>query len=201
MNKPDLTPIVPPVKPEAQSGKWKKRTIYSTILVAILAGLAVLLVTTLSNASFFFLDVDEAVSRRVELGSERFRIQGIIVPETRNANVDIQNPDTGQRVTATVFQIAFNGEVASVIHRGDTGNIFTDCLPVILEGRWVDSGENISAVRGDDYYFSSTEILVKHDNNYIPSEADETYSSQNPERVDEAVGSSNQDPLNRCPQT
>lgn len=211
MSQPDLTPSPPDLKSQAtrQNKSWQKKTLYGGILAVILAGLGVLLFITLSGASLFFLDVDEAVQRREELGSERFRVQGITVPETINKEADVTNPDTGEKEVAVVFKIAFNGEIVNVIHRGNTANIFTDCLPVILEGRWVSSNQNRAAVGGASYYFASTEMLVKHDNNYIPpdDEGEEgedsgaVYNSQNPDRIDDAVGGLNSDPLRSCPQT
>ena len=216
MSQPDLTPThletdLNNAKKNAEKNANKKpktfkKYIYGAILVAILSGLGVLLFITLSGASLFFLDVDEAIQRRDSLGEQRFRVQGITVPRTINKKADI-SLSTGERTTATSFQIAFNGESAYVIHRGDLANIFTDCLPVILEGRWVASGANSSTVNGAEYYFASSEMLVKHDNNYVlpeeanQNQADQTYKSTNSARIDEAVGSSSNDPLDQCPQT
>lgn len=203
MSQPDLTPASPPVLPEKPPKTWQKKTLYGGILAIILAGIGFLLFTTLSGASLFFLDVDEAVQRRDELGSERFRVQGITVPQTINKQANITNPATGEREVAVAFQIAFNGEIVNVIHRGNTANIFTECLPVILEGRWVMSDKNASVVGGASHYFASNNMLVKHDNNYVPPDdnSESNYNSENPERINEAVGALNTDPLSSCPQT
>ena len=201
---PDLTPrtLDEPVQEKRKLSKRRKAG-FGIILAGLLAGLGFLLFTTLSGASFFFLDVDEAVERREDLGSERFRIQGITIPNTIIRDADVVDFRTGERVTALTFSIAFNGQVANVIHRGDQADIFQDCLPVILEGRWVDddAGE-LERVFGSEYYFASSDMLVKHDNNYIPTDSlEEDYSQTNPERIDDAVGAADLDPLRGCPQT
>ncbi len=240
MTEPDLTPRPPaelPAVSDATPSKRKKAG-YGAILVLILTGLGVLLYTTLSGASLFFLNVDEAVERRDDLGTERFRIQGITVPQSIDRHADILDEATGERATAVVFQIAFNGEVANVVHRGGLADMFADCLPVILEGRWAFASEDLFTDLSNDssndssknrelfqaelpHYFLSSEMLVKHDNNYIPPDEDEenagdnnyagdnpaqdnpaqnNYKQDNPDRIESAVRSQSFDPLGGCPQ-
>ncbi len=214
MPEPDLTPRPAKELPATAKPRHlkRKRAGYGAILVLVLAGLGVLLYTTLSGASLFFLNVDEAVERREDLGTERFRIQGITVPQSIDRQADILNEATGERATAVVFQIAFNGEIANVVHRGGLADIFADCLPVILEGHWASVSEDLFNDLFKDresfqtelpYYFLSSEMLVKHDNNYIPpdeEDADDNYKQDNPDRIESAVKSQSLDPLGGCPQ-
>ncbi len=212
MTEPDLTPTESPLNLESvgettsKKKGTKKKIIYGVVLAAILSGFIVVLVITLAGEALFFRNVDEAVSLRTKLGDERFRIQGITVPDTIDKKADIVL-ENGERVVAISFQIAFNGATANVIYRGELAAVFTNCLPVILEGHWSESGENSSVFKaGDDgYYFDSREMLVKHDNNYILPENDDLenvkYKSENPNRIDDAVGEiNNHDPLSKCPQ-
>lgn len=109
----------------------------------VLAGLAVVLFSGLRDATVFFLNVDEAVERQTEMGSDRFRMQGNPVGHT------ITETDDG-----VSFDLSFDGVSAPVDHFGDPPALFQDGIPVVLEGRWV----------GDR--FESDEMLIRHDSEY-----------------------------------
>ena len=157
--------------------------------------------TTLSDSSLFFLDVDDAVERQESLGQDRFRMQGIIVPDSIDITAELRDLETGEQESVVAFRVAFNGESTGVLFRGKPAELFANCLPVIIEGQWK-LGQSQSYF-GENYYFLGDDMLVKHDNNYKPSdgEGDNSYRQENPDRVEDAVGSEEgADPLRACPQ-
>lgn len=164
----DLTPR-DAAPPRPASKKWLPRLVIAGIGVALLG----VLFQTLGDASLFFLNVDEAVERRDELGEQRFTLQGTPLDRASELQVD------GQQ--AVSFTVAFEGVEANVVHIGSPAELFQPSVPVVLEGRWVSglpSGAEFSlGTAGADYHFESTRMLVKHDNDY---------RVDNEDRLDEA---------------
>ena len=115
----------------------------SLVLVAVVAALALIAVKALGDASLFFLNADEAVEQREDLGTDRFRLQGTVVDDS------VEETDDG-----VAFQVAFNGATVDVVHRGDPPELFQPGIPVVLEGHW------------DGEVYASDRILVKHSSEY-----------------------------------
>ena len=133
----DVTPRqAPPVAPKRRALGWG-------LGIVLAAAVGFLLFKGLTEASVFFLNVDEAVERREELGSARFRIQGYI--DTDSIAVDGENVD---------FRLTHGGETAEIRHRGDPAEVLDPETPVVLEGAWI----------GDR--FESDLLLNKHDEVY-----------------------------------
>jgi cytochrome c-type biogenesis protein CcmE len=132
----DLTP---------RTGETRRRRGVPAILalVAVVAALGFVAVKALGDASLFFLNADEAVDQRDDLGDDRFRMQGTVVGSS------IEETDAG-----VSFEVEFNGVTADVVHRGDPPELFQPEIPVVLEGRW------------DGEVFASDRILVKHTSEY-----------------------------------
>lgn len=140
------------------------------VLVVVLGLGAFAVSQALGDATLFFRNADEAVAQRAELGTTRFRLQGLVVPDTV-----VELPD------GVEFEVTFNGVVVPVEHQGDPPELFQDDIPVVLEGHWSDTS--------DDAVFLSDRMLVKHDENY---------DAENPDRVVDAeqggdAGSASQD--------
>lgn len=135
----------------------KKWTGVAVLLVVLgIGGVAV--AQALNDAALFFRNVDEAISERAELGDSRFRIQGTVVGDGIDAYPG-----------GATFSITYNGATALVEHSGDPQELFQPDIPVVLEGRWSGSGEQL--------VFLSDRMLVKHDENYVADHG---------ERIDEA---------------
>ena len=132
----DLTPRVAP--PRGRRG-----VAASLVLVAVVGALAFIAVKALGDASLFFLNADEAVEQRVDLGTDRFRLQGTVV----DGSVD--ETDDG-----VAFEVVFNDVSVDVVHEGDPPELFQPDIPVVLEGNW------------DGEVFASDRILVKHSSEY-----------------------------------
>ncbi len=110
-----------------------------------MAVLAVVVFQGLRNARVFFLNVDEAIAQKTDLGERTFRMQGIVVSEEGNASDG-----------AFLFTVAFNDATANIQHIGpEPSDLFDLGEPVVVEGRW----------NGD--VFQSDQILVKHDESYV----------------------------------
>lgn len=113
------------------------------ILVVVVGALGFVAIKALGDASVFFLNVDEAVDDRDDLGTDRIRMQGTVV----DGSVD----ETDEGVA---FQVEFNDVTADVVHRGDPPELFQPSIPVVIEGHW------------DGEVFASDRILVKHTSEY-----------------------------------
>ncbi|MEM7323225.1 MAG: cytochrome c maturation protein CcmE [Actinomycetota bacterium] len=139
----DLTPIDHPQAPKRSWRNWLVMGIF-----AVAAGF--ILFQALAEARVFFLNVDEAVAQRVELADETFRMQGTVITEAR------QGPD-GE----LLFTISYGGVNADVRHVGDEpSDLFRLDEQVVVEGRWVGQ------------IFESSQILVKHSEEYVEGNPD-----------------------------
>lgn len=150
----DLTPRTGPG--DGSGGTTGRRsgapTLRRWVGIAVLVGVvglgAMVVVRALDDATLFFRNADEAVSQRDDLGTSRFRLQGLVVPGSVEAYPG-----------GVAFEVGYNNTVVTVEHTGDPVELFDDDIPVVLEGRW--SGTNANAV------YLSDRMLVKHDENYI----------------------------------
>lgn len=134
----DLTPSTAEERPRR---RWRNWVILGVFGLA--AGFV--LFQALTSARVFFLNVDEAVAQRDELGSETFRLQGTVVDEPRSAADG-----------ALLFTVSFGGEEADIRHVGDEpSNLFRLGQAVVAEGRW------------DGDQFLSSQVVVKHSEEYV----------------------------------
>lgn len=139
------------------------------ILVIVLVVIGFVLFQGLSGATLFLREADVAVEERDELGDRRFRLLGSPISIT-----DDQFEFDGE--TTVRFSIACDGTAVDIVHRGNVAEAFQMGVPVVLEGRWLES----SAVgapwvdgANDGYYFESDRMLVKHDNEYRTDRVEE----------------------------
>lgn len=128
-------------------------------IAVVLLALGVVVFNGLSNATVYFLNADEAVEQRDSLGSKRFRLQGMVQEGVTETSEGV------------AFEVRHNGVPVDVRHVGDPPQMFEPGIPVVLEGRWSDSGDR----------FDSDTMLVKHDAEY---QSEEDYE----ERMSEVEG-------------
>lgn len=135
-----------PPRARARLNTGRRQLVAGAVIVA---ALVVLAVRGLGNATVYFKTADEAVAQRAQLGSHRFRIEGVVQDGTVH--------QSGQDVA---FVIANNGVSVPVVHHGDPPQLFKPGLAVVLEGRF----------QGD--HFASDLIMVKHSETYIAKHPD-----------------------------
>jgi cytochrome c-type biogenesis protein CcmE len=133
------------------------------VLAAVVAGLGFVVLNGLSGATLYFRNADEAVAQRDELGTRRFRIQGLVVDE----------PVIDGEVAT--FEITYNEVVVPIRLTDGIPDLFQVDRPVVMEGHFAE---------GDEVLFLADRIFVKHDEVY--EEDDGTYEEEHPDRIDEA---------------
>ena len=153
----DLTPREP------QSVRTTKRGLVPILIViAMVVGIGFVLFKTISDASLFFLNVNDAVEQRDDFETSRFRLQGAPVAGTTVETF------VGAE-SAIAFTIEFGCVQADVVHIGDPAELFQPTVPVVLEGNWETSDPSeLSAYErvDEEFVFVSDRMLVKHDNEY-----------------------------------
>jgi len=149
----DLRPRTP--KPARSR---RSRPVLVGVIVAVLAAGGIVAIRALSSATVFFYTADEAVANKAELGSKRFRIEGVVVQGS------IERTPEGVR-----FAVTSSGVTVPVTHVGDPPEMFQPGIPVVLEGRF--------SKPSDSDEFASDRILVKHT---------EEYKEKNPDRLRQA---------------
>lgn len=151
----ELTPRTSGDSIEPRSRPRRSPWAYGALIAALL-GLGVVVWQGLTSASLYFLNADEAVEQREDLGDKRFRLQGTVLGDS------IDMTDDG-----VTFTVAFNGVSVDVRHDGDPPELFQPGIPVVLEGRW----------SATEDHFDSDTIKVKHS-------AD--YEAENKDRLEDA---------------
>jgi len=134
--------------------KWPWLVVLGVIVIAI----GFVISRAITDATLYYLNADEAVTRQTELGSKHFRLQGTVVEGT------VQKESGG-----AAFKVAYNGVEVSVLATGDPPQLFQECIPVVLDGQWS------SATPGS--VFQAGSIIVAHES---------TYEAQNSDRIKQA---------------
>ncbi len=144
----------------------RKRVLPAIALALTVAFLGFVVVRTLNGSALFFYNADEAVEQRVELEGQRFRVQGTPFGDARTLEIVRE----GRNELVVAFPIAFDEQVIDVIHTGNPAELFQPGVPVVLEGTWVTGlPSEVGAISGgadDGWHFASTDMVVKHDNEY-----------------------------------
>ena len=126
------------------------------VLGLVVVGLGFVVLNGLSGATLYFRNADEAVAQRDDLGTRRFRIQGLVVDE----------PVIDDDVAS--FAIVFNEVTVPVRLTDGIPDLFQVDRPVVMEGHFAE---------GDEVLFLADRVFVKHD---------EVYEEEHPDRVVEA---------------
>src|SRR3954451_24974160 len=136
----DPSAVDPPPRP-----RRKRNPAAYVLLALVVVGLGVVLFQGLNNAALYYRNVDEALDDKASLGTSRFRVQGTVQDDVKQAAGEVD------------FTISFNGKSIPVQHRGDPPELFKAGVPVVLEGHF----------QGD--FFESDRILIKHTAEYKES--------------------------------
>jgi cytochrome c-type biogenesis protein CcmE len=141
---PGTAAPTPPVPPRAalrrpSGSRWRLVAVGVVLAVAFV----VLLVKGLSGSLDYFETVDQAIAQKAMLGTQTFRLEGLVVPGTVQ-----QSGSTVRFVAAgTVHRIA-------VVNHGNPPQLFQPDVPVVVVGHFA----------GDT--FVSDQIIVDHTAQY-----------------------------------
>lgn len=140
----DLTPRTGPSSAGGRPARRRTNPAAWVLLGLVVVALGFVVVQGLGNATLYFLNADEAIAQRDELGDRTFRLQGLV-------------RDDGDGSAAT-FLVEFNGVTVAVesTQGPPTLEEFGEDVPVVLEGRFAEGSDLFLAHR----------ILVKHDETY-----------------------------------
>lgn len=138
----------------SRAGKKKKKRIYLVLTSMTILVLAVgLVLTALQDSISLFLDPSELASRDLADG-ERVRLGGLVVEDSFTKAED---------GLTYHFDVTDGAETVSVVYKGALPDLFREGQGVVLEGEVNNVGP-----------FKATEVLAKHDENYMPKEVIES---------------------------
>jgi cytochrome c-type biogenesis protein CcmE len=140
------------------------------LVIAVICGaLAFLVLQGLGNATTYYRYPDEALAEHEDLGTRRFRLQGIVVP----GSIRSDGPDV-------VFEVERDCVSVPVRHRGVRPQLFGEGIPVVLEGGFA-AAAGEAAPRYD-----SDRIIVRHTEEYRTEESQEAEATER-ERCDRST--------------
>jgi cytochrome c-type biogenesis protein CcmE len=134
---------------------WRLLAVFALLAVA----LVFLLVEGLGSSLDYFDTVNQAMAHRQTLGTQTFRLEGTVVPDTIHAT------DAGSN-----FSICQGSNIVHVANTGSPPGLFKARVPVVVVGHF-------TSETSDE--FVSNSILIKHSS---------TYSAQYPGRVKAQTG-------------
>jgi cytochrome c-type biogenesis protein CcmE len=137
-----------------RAGKRKKKRLYLVLTSMTILVLAVgLVLMALEDSISLFLDPTDLVERDM-LDGQRIRLGGLVAMGSFN------KADDGLTYH---FDITDGAETVSVIYKGALPDLFREGQGVVVEGETRNEGP-----------FIATEVLAKHDENYMPREVIES---------------------------
>lgn len=127
-----------------------KRFLLIGIALALLAGATALVLNAFRDNLVFFHTPSEVVAGKAPQG-RTFRIGGMVVAGS------VQRAADGQTVS---FAITDTAQIVPVVYKGALPDLFKETKGAVAQGKL-----------GADGVFTATEVLAKHDENYMPPEA------------------------------
>lgn len=127
-----------------------KRFMLIAIALVLLGLAAMLIVNALKSNMVFFYSPSQVIQGEVPKNTS-FRIGGLVVPSS------LQRGEDGLTVS---FAITDTAKTVNVVYQGVLPDLFKEGKGVVAQGRLEANG-----------IFSASEVLAKHDENYMPPEA------------------------------
>ncbi|PLK49315.1 cytochrome c maturation protein CcmE [Uliginosibacterium sp. TH139] len=127
-----------------------KRFLLIGIALVLLAGATALVLNAFRDNLVFFHTPSEVVAGKAPQG-RTFRIGGMVVAGS------VQRAADGQTVR---FAITDTAQVVPVVYKGALPDLFKEAKGAVAQGKL-----------GADGVFTASEVLAKHDENYMPPEA------------------------------
>ena len=135
-----------------KAGARKKRRMYLLLTSLAVLGLAVLLVlSALEDSIRLFYDPTEIAEKGIKPG-QNFRLGGLVEDDS------FVSLETGG-ILINKFIVTDGNETVDVIYEGLLPDLFREGQGVVAEGSMNGAG-----------VFVATEVLAKHDENYMPKE-------------------------------
>jgi cytochrome c-type biogenesis protein CcmE len=150
-----VTTVAPPSEPPRPAPAPRRRARYVVAVggcVIAIVAIAVL-AFVLSDNVVYFRTASEAVADRQNLGTERFRLAGAVVPGS------IEETRGGVR-----FEVTDGDATVAVDHTGSPPDLFEADAPVVVEGSW--------RSKRADSPFDSDRIMIRHGSEYSPPDVD-----------------------------
>ncbi|NSL53566.1 cytochrome c maturation protein CcmE [Uliginosibacterium aquaticum] len=127
-----------------------KRFLLIGIALTLLAGATALVLNAFNDNLVFFHTPSEVAAGKAPQG-RTFRIGGMVVAGS------VQRAADGQTVR---FMITDTAQVVPVVYKGALPDLFKEAKGAVAQGKL-----------GADGVFTASEVLAKHDENYMPPEA------------------------------
>jgi len=135
----------------------KKQRLYIVLLaMLLLGGASALVLTAMSDSLVYFYGPTELMTRKDVTPDRRLRIGGLV--ETGSVEKD------GKTVR---FRVTDTANTLRVVYTGLLPDLFREGQGVVAEGRL-----------GLDGVFQASEVLAKHDENYMPKEVQDALKDQ-----------------------
>lgn len=148
-----------------RAGKRKKKRFYLVLTSMSILVLAVgLVMMALEDSISLFLDPSELKERNLADG-EHIRLGGLVVPDSFVKDAD---------GLTYHFDVTDGAETVSVTYKGALPDLFREGQGVVLEGETNSHGP-----------FIASEVLAKHDENYMPKEVLDSLKERGVYREDE----------------
>ena len=144
----------------------RQRLVLLLVAMLLLGGATALVLTALSDSIAFFASPSDIASGKV--GPERrFRLGGLVVEgSVRRGGED----------GLVTFALTDQANVAQVRYRGLLPDLFREGQGIVAQG-----------ILGQDGVFVASEVLAKHDENYMPPEVVEALKKSGVWRPQQAV--------------
>lgn len=137
----------------AKIRKRQRMYVIGAILLAV-GGAAALMLTAFEDSVVFFFSPTEIVEKSPIDPDQRLRVGGLVVEGS------VAKQDDGQTIAFAVTDMA---ETVPVSYRGILPDLFREGQGVVAEGHMNNQG-----------VFVASEVLAKHDENYMPPEVAES---------------------------
>lgn len=147
--------------------RFRKRQRFMLLGVAtlLLGGAAALILTAMEDKIAFFVSPTEAATMDIDY-RRHFRIGGLVV----DGSVEHRNDGS------VAFKLTDTAHEVSVAYRGILPDLFREGQGIIAEGRLTDAR-----------LFEASEVLAKHDENYMPKEVADALKEAGHWQVDESL--------------
>lgn len=129
--------------------KSKKLALIGAAVVAVGAGITLALNAFNENLVFFF-SPSQVAAKEAPTG-RTFRLGGVVEPGSVRREAD---------GVTVMFHVTDTAQAVPVQYRGILPDLFSEGQGVVVQGKLDDSG-----------LFTASEVLAKHDENYMPPEA------------------------------